>query len=845
MTTSLHPIGRQEPSERCGRNRSAKIRPLRRRLLAFGTALLMIIAGAAPVAGEHAPGALIDADCRQGLRTESGAGGFHELPDGPIVLRTDDPLVIRLTYVHGNDSPTLYAVHFTATANDNFLTGPPHVLDVDTRWGGGGEATSIIKEIPLDTSAARSGQGRITVTIASDATGETVLANCDFTLTLGPDAPRKISSDPFFGDGALHATQVEVDTFGSGDTVVAVFQSGRFATGGGSSAIGFATSRDRGATWTSGFLPELTTANLVLDPTIDPSGLAARATDPSVTYDARHAVWLAASLRLRPPFDNLPKGKSDYAISRSTDGGLTWAAPIIALPPTETPTERDGFFAHDQGRLGCDKTGSSSYYGRCYLVYIDIPAGPKTAVVHSDDGGQTWSMPVFTDGGAGEPLVQPDGDVIVLASGSGAVTSTRSADGGATFEPPVTVAHTQHVTEGPSSAPGLFSPGKPTAEIDASGTIYVAYEDCEFRLPDCSAEDIVYTSSPDGITWQPEKRIPLDPLLHHALPALAVDPTRSGDRARLALSYYSLPTRACTATCPLSVGVIISRNGGISWESPRAIGHAPAEVGWHAYRELSGRRSGWFVGDYGSTSFAGDVALPAFALADRAPADGVLSQSMWAAAFDVTDRLPPTIAVSVPAVGASYGLGDQVASAYTCLDEPGGSGIASCSATVLDPGGTPSALVNGGLVPTSTVGVHTVTFLATDNDGNNATSQRTYVVFASTSGPVDGPPTVNTVKAGRGVPIVFSLGGDRGLSIFAPGYPVSQPIDCGALSGTPDQVESTVATPGGLTYDPATEEYTYVWRTDKAWRGTCREFAIQFAPAVLGGARVTFYFRFT
>ena len=38
--------------------------------------------------------------------------------------------------------------------------------------------------------------------------------------------------------------------------------------------------------------------------------------------------------------------------------------------------------------------------------------------------------------------------------------------------------------------------------------------------------------------------------------------------------------------------------------------------------------------------------------------------------------------------------------------------------------------------------------------------------------PVDNPPTVNTVKAGSAVPIKFSLGGNRGLAILAPGSPV-------------------------------------------------------------------------
>ena len=44
--------------------------------------------------------------------------------------------------------------------------------------------------------------------------------------------------------------------------------------------------------------------------------------------------------------------------------------------------------------------------------------------------------------------------------------------------------------------------------------------------------------------------------------------------------------------------------------------------------------------------------------------------------------------------------------------------------------------------------------------------------------PVEDPPKVNTVKAGRAVPVKFTLGGDHGLNIFAYGYPQSQHIQC-------------------------------------------------------------------
>lgn len=95
--------------------------------------------------------------------------------------------------------------------------------------------------------------------------------------------------------------------------------------------------------------------------------------------------------------------------------------------------------------------------------------------------------------------------------------------------------------------------------------------------------------------------------------------------------------------------------------------------------------------------------------------------------------------------------------------------------------------------------------------------------------PVDNPPTLNSVRAGSAVPVKFSLGGDKGLSIFAPGYPISQGIGCDSTQPL-DAIETTVTAGGSsLTYDPIADQYVYVWKTDKAWAGTCRQLVVELA----------------
>ena len=114
--------------------------------------------------------------------------------------------------------------------------------------------------------------------------------------------------------------------------------------------------------------------------------------------------------------------------------------------------------------------------------------------------------------------------------------------------------------------------------------------------------------------------------------------------------------------------------------------------------------------------------------------------------------------------------------------------------------------------------------------------------FGGFKGPVDPPPTVNTVKAGASVPVKFSLNGNRGLSIFAAGYPrVVLPPSCG--SGTSDEIEQTVTAGGSsLTYDALTGLYTYVWKTQKAWAGSCRRLELKFSDGVTT-AFADFYLR--
>ncbi|MEU7873056.1 PxKF domain-containing protein [Dactylosporangium sp. NPDC049140] len=114
----------------------------------------------------------------------------------------------------------------------------------------------------------------------------------------------------------------------------------------------------------------------------------------------------------------------------------------------------------------------------------------------------------------------------------------------------------------------------------------------------------------------------------------------------------------------------------------------------------------------------------------------------------------------------------------------------------------------------------------TVDEAHKSPPASTGYTFTGFFSPVDNPPTVNVAKAGSAIPVKFSLGGNQGLDIFAAGSPSSQQVTCDG--GAPvDDIEQTVS-PGGatLTYDPASGQYTYVWKTDKSWAGTCRRLTV-------------------
>jgi hypothetical protein len=469
--------------------------------------------------------------------------------------------------------------------------GGPDLLDGgpgrDVLLGGPGD-DRLAADYDGARDTVRCGAGRdLAVADLEDAVG----ASCE-TVT------RRLSRDPFTDEDGQHQTQVEPSSFAAGRTIVTAFQAGRMADG-GAAGIGFATSKDGGAHWRSGFLPSLTRAS-------SPAGDAPSASDPVVAWDAQHGTWLIgtvteAEFRVR------------ILVSRSRDGA-TWSAPVLAAAD---PSEDD-----DKEWIACDNGSLSPFRGHCYLSYLDVRSSTIRTRL-STNGGATWSAPVVSvpdselgfENGA-QPVVQPDGTLVIvyeLAAGgshyadpaANQIQAVRSKDGGRTFSAPVTVA----VVEA-EDVRGIRAPTLPGAAADAGGTIYVVWGDCRFR-EDCSDDDMVVSHSRDGLAWAPPERVPLvDPASDQQVfvPGLGVDPTATG---RLAVVAYTQPESCSSETCHgIDAAVASSRNGGRTWTAPRRLNAEPMAIS-----SLPDTGIGVMLGDYVALSYVRGKPIPVFALA--------------------------------------------------------------------------------------------------------------------------------------------------------------------------------------------------------------------------------------
>lgn len=255
-------------------------------------------------------------------------------------------------------------------------------------------------------------------------------------------------------------------------------------------------------------------------------------------------------------------------------------------------------------------------------------------------------------------------------------------------------------------------------------------------------------------------------------------------------------------TAPVGLGYSVTGT------SPNAAGwfRTPGTVTWSAFDPESGIAQ-CDARDFGSVDTAS-----ASLTGGCVNSAGLAATSTFTFKFDGT---PPTLAPSVSPSVITLG-GSATA-------DPGASDAASLVKQA-----------SCGAIDTGTVGPHTLTCTATDNAGNQASADVAYTVaygFGGFAAPVDST-VVNVVKAGRTVPLTFSVtdaGGAPVVDLTAVSVQATS-LSCG--SGDTVSLLSETATGGSGLQNLGGGQYQFNWATPKSYAGSCKTVSLNLGDGV-------------
>ena len=285
------------------------------------------------------------------------------------------------------------------------------------------------------------------------------------------------SEDVFAGN---RTTQSEPSIAVSGKHVVVAYNDSTFApnyTGYSSSANGGALFSDRG-------------------------GLPGNQSGDNVLAADRHGNFYYATL------SNDAAGNSSVGVSKSTDGGATFSAPVDATTTANGPA-----FFQDKEWLVVDNSGEDSD-GTSYLVWTKFaPVGEQILLARSTNGGTVWSAPVALstvgDHQAAIPAISSEGHLYVcwVDRGASQILIRKSTDAGLTFSNPVSGGGAvQSLVQIPGTMNGNIRANSfPSIAIDQDdGQIYITYA---AQAPGDQADVFLTVSTDEGRSWSAPVRV--------------------------------------------------------------------------------------------------------------------------------------------------------------------------------------------------------------------------------------------------------------------------------------------------------------------------------------------------
>jgi hypothetical protein len=262
------------------------------------------------------------------------------------------------------------------------------------------------------------------------------------------------------------------------DNVVAVWRDFRL----GYRRIGVGYSFDGGLTWTDTLFP-----------------VTGRPwhSDPGLTHDI-FGNFFAVVLAYEPD-----QSYSGFEVFKSTDGGVNWGPPTVAIDGVPNVFE-------DKELLACDRAFDSPYRGNLYIAWTRFYR-TQIQLIRSTDDNQSWYDPVVvSDQGSVQwavPVVGAGGIVYVgWVSYTDNIKLDRSYDGGVTWGTDVNVTSVYTASTYLNGDIWVFSFPAMDADISGGpnhGNLYMAYMDKHGQ-----DYDIYFRASTDeGSSWSQAVRL--------------------------------------------------------------------------------------------------------------------------------------------------------------------------------------------------------------------------------------------------------------------------------------------------------------------------------------------------
>ena len=292
---------------------------------------------------------------------------------------------------------------------------------------------------------------------------------------------------------------------------------------------------------------------------------------------------------------------------QSLHGRRDWSNALVAAEETLPQG-----IAFDKNWLTCDNTPTSPYFGRCYLAFTHASDEDALAVSTSNDGGLSWSAPTnigVAPAVGAFPVAKPNGELVVVylwERGPFAIASSRSADGGLTFDPPVRIAE----IDGSCAIRGFRAFPLPSADVDPAGRVWAAWHDCE--APGASRNAAFVSRSADSVAWSAPTSISAG--RNALLPAIGIDRATG----RVAIAYHRF------SPAGVDVELVESRAGGIGFGPPRRLSARSMRLEW-----MPNTTSGRMLADYISVHYGQGRPLVAWVLASE-PVGARFRQAVYA-----------------------------------------------------------------------------------------------------------------------------------------------------------------------------------------------------------------------